>query len=89
VRVQAFGDLLDDLARKRVKVVWISGRDHAVVDDDRLVFPSAARVHYICLDRFAAGQRQVMDKTRFDQQPGRMTDRGERLTGVEKWFSRS
>src|SRR5215210_5264380 len=84
IRVLALADLLDDLGAERRQVVGVAAGDEALVGDDLLVHPVAARVADVRLERRVGGQRAALDHVGLDQRPGPVADHAHRLGLLEE-----
>src|SRR5690606_10026653 len=74
-----FADLLLDLGHERLEIGGAPARDHAIIDDDRLVPPVGAGVDHVRSDRFVGGGIGALDDACLDQQPRPVADGGEDL----------
>src|SRR5581483_8889686 len=77
--VQTFADLLDDLGREGLEVARVAACDDALIDDHLFVDPVGARVFNGGRHRVIGGHLAAFGEARLDQNPWRVTDRGDRL----------
>src|SRR5262249_18075765 len=68
--VPALSELLDDLARERRQIVGLAARHEALVDDDLLVHPVAARVADVGLQARPRREAAAADDAGLDEHPG-------------------
>ena len=81
--VATFLDLLNDFRTERFEVSGIARRDHALIDHDLGIFPFAARIHDVGLDRFVGRHLAALGDTGFDQKPRRVANRRHDFLRVE------
>src|SRR3546814_123894 len=84
VGVAAFRHLLRDLLAERLQVVRPAAGDHAAVDDDLLVHPVGPGILHVGPDRGVGGRPKAADDIGFDQHPGAVADRRQRLAALEE-----
>src|SRR5439155_7536829 len=77
--VLPFRELLDDLLVECGDVVRLAARDDALVDDDLLVDPVAARIADVGPEARPRGERAAAGETGFDEHPRAVADDAHRL----------
>jgi hypothetical protein len=85
--VLPFFHFLDDLADECIEIAWVARGDDAVVGDDFGIFPLAAGVDHVGLDRLVGGHLAARSvrfsgKAGLDQEPRRVAHRRDRLAGI-------
>src|SRR5689334_2090060 len=80
---------LDHPAVEGRNVVGVSARDQPVIDHDCLVHPLCPGVLEIGLERRPGGHLAALDRSRFNEGPGAVTDCSDGLTGIDKGFDKA